>query len=128
MACHLIDNAQANPLMLRDNLRLLERLHESDHFDVTARKCARCGQLFIYTFLEYTTAKFEDEKYSFWIPITPEIMDAIKDATARHGWGILYSAMGELVKDLPHYCWNPDDRFYWSESGDPIISTRFIAV
>jgi hypothetical protein len=128
MACHLIGNTDANPLVLRDNLKLVERLYESDHFDVTVRRCSKCGQLFIYTFLEYTTAKFEDETYSFWIPITQEILDGIKNATARHGWEILYGAMGELVRDLPHYCWNPDDLFYWSKSGDPIISTRFIAV
>ena len=114
MTCELIAEAKSGkltPESFQSAVKSTESIFSSDSFDVAVRKCTECGQLFIYCFREYSPISGNDDCWVFWIPVTQDEIERVKNAP------ILIKHVGELVNQAPHICWHPDGHVYWSENG-----------
>jgi hypothetical protein len=123
MECELITRAKAKrltPEAFRKETDVQEQILESDHFSVCVTRCRDCGQLIADCFREYTSPDFEDDCWTFWVPVTEQDVSGIKSAP------ILLKFIGELVHERPHICWHPDGHVYWSEKGFPLAFVVFL--
>jgi len=114
MNCHLIEQAKAGKLtddVIQNDVRVTDSVHESDRFDVRIVKCRTCGQTFAHCFKQYTSPAWEDDYWTFWIPIEEQEVATIKGSKS------LLQLMGKMVHERPHICWHPDGHVFWAEEG-----------
>lgn len=116
MECHLIKQAKDKTLnreKIQSFIEDTECIYESSKFDVSLCKCTDCGQVFIYSFREYTTADWQDYYWAFWIPASQEDIALIRKRTQ------LLKTMGVLVSQRGNICRGDNGCYYWMEKGIP---------
>ena len=123
MNCHLITSAQEQKLTadrMRDETILVESIRETDSFFIKVLKCKECEQQFIQCFKQYTSPDWDDDYWTFWIPVDQNEVDRIKAAPN------LLKHMGELVYKTSHICWHPDGNVFWAKDGFPMALIVFM--
>ncbi len=124
MNCHLIEQAKAGQLTadaIQEAVERVESVVESNTFDVDIVKCRTCGQTFVYGFKQYTSPDWEDDYWTFWIPIGEQEVATIREAKSH------LELMGEMVHERPHICWHPDGHVFWAKQGLPVAFIVFMS-
>jgi len=122
--CHLIGQAKAGELAaenIKKELVWLGAVRESDPFDVKIYACRECGQVFLYCFKQYTSAGWDDDYWTFWIPISEEESEGIRASQS------LLESIAALLTTRSHICWHPDGQIFWAESGFPLAPIVFLS-
>ena len=123
MECDLIARCKSKALTSDDigeQTEVLERIIESDRFDVSVVTCTECGQYFICCFRQYTTADFEDDYWTSWVPVDRDELKEIRNAE------IPSKCMGEMVCQRSNICWHPEGHVFWAENGFPLALVIFL--
>ena len=122
MACHLIEeakNGSLDPQRIKDALDELERLVESDKFDVSICRCKTCQQAYIYCFREFNSRQFQDYYWNFWVPVTDEDISGFKKIEIECG------PVAEIIRTRPHIARDDKNKVLWYPSGNPVAHTLF---
>jgi 8-oxo-dGTP pyrophosphatase MutT (NUDIX family) len=97
------------------DLKVIENIYESSHFDLTLHVCAKCGQLYLGCFLEIIDwSGGDDDCWNFWVPVSKEESEAVKARKLNPG---------ELIQSRRHITWHPCGKIYWT-SGPEIALVR----
>ena len=97
--CHLWQKE----IVEKDDLdfEVIDRIIKSSHFDRFIVKCRRCGQLYLYEFVEIGKWTGGDIIYTAFIPVDEEDIEELKNKTSS-----------ELFAIKPRLQWEHDN-IYW---------------
>jgi 8-oxo-dGTP pyrophosphatase MutT (NUDIX family) len=114
--CHILGLEEPGKILgPNGDLKVVENIYESSHFDLTLHACTKCGQLYLGCFLEIIDwSGGDDDCWNFWAPISKVEADAVKASKLN---------VGELIQSRRHITWHPDGKIYWT-SGPEIALIR----
>ena len=122
MACDLVERAKSEKLTadeIGDQTEILERIFDSDHCSVLVVECRDCRQIFIQCYSECTSPDWENDQWTFWVPVNLDVVADLKKAQEL-------KFVGELVTESGTICWHPVGYIFWTGHAFPLALLLFM--
>lgn len=106
--CHILGMEEFGKFLGPDgDLKVVENIYESSHFDLTLHACVKCGQLYLGCFLEIIDwSGGDDDCWNFWVPVSKEEVDEVKANNLN---------ACALIQSRRHIAWGPMGKAHWSD-------------